>query len=327
MKNLTNSTQYPLQSKNSVLFITLDSCRFDTFFSASCPNMKSISPLHCAQAPSHYTYGSHSAMFVGFTPGLAQLKQPVLNPKYGKLFKLVGPGFGAKGTEVYELHGRDIIEGFSKQGFATIGAAAMAWFDPATPTGHHLSSSFSKFLYSGPFALRRQLAWTCENLRKDRAICERDSFVFLNIGETHVPYFFEGAAWSEEDNPCLPFQKIDRVDDCRRRQQMCCEFVDLEIQPLLAAFINSTVLICGDHGDCWGEDGLWEHGISHPATLTVPLLARVRGVPIVANPDRDERDFKDGAVDRSHTAVKKIYVIFGWIFKCLARIFGKQICL
>ena len=38
--------------------------------------------------------------------------------------------------------------------------------------------------------------------------------------------------------------------------------------------------VCADHGDCWGEDGLWEHGISHPATLTVPLLLRVRGVPV-----------------------------------------------
>ena len=36
-------------------------------------------------------------------------------------------------------------------------------------------------------------------------------------------------------------------------------------------------IVCADHGDCWGEDGLWEHGISHPCTLTVPLLLRVRG--------------------------------------------------
>ena len=32
-------------------------------------------------------------------------------------------------------------------------------------------------------------------------------------------------------------------------------------------------------GDCWEENGLWEHGVSHPSTLTVPLLMRVRGVP------------------------------------------------
>ena len=46
---------------------------------------------------------------------------------------------------------------------------------------------------------------------------------------------------------------------------------------LLKLFSNSTILICSDHGDCWGEDGLWEHGISHEKTLTVPLILRSKG--------------------------------------------------
>jgi glucan phosphoethanolaminetransferase (alkaline phosphatase superfamily) len=46
---------------------------------------------------------------------------------------------------------------------------------------------------------------------------------------------------------------------------------------LLSAFSAATIVICTDHGDCWGEDGLWEHGISHEMTLTVPLIMRVSG--------------------------------------------------
>ena len=53
-------------------------------------------------------------------------------------------------------------------------------------------------------------------------------------------------------------------------------------RPSLNRFANETVILCADHGDCWGEDGLWEHGISHWATLTVPLLMRVRGEPVRA---------------------------------------------
>ena len=64
----------------------------------------------------------------------------------------------------------------------------------------------------------------------------------------------------------------------------CCEFADGMLCNLLAAFSQSTILICGDHGDCWGEDGLWEHGVSHRCTLTVPLLVRVRGVPVCGRP-------------------------------------------
>lgn len=270
------------QSPNSVLFITLDSCRFDTFKAASAPNMKSVAPFYLAQAPSHYTYGSHAAMFVGFTPGIAHLRKPVLNPKFGKLFKLVGAGFAGKGTESYSLEGRNIVEGFSNLGYATIGTAAMGWFDPSTLTGRHLGESFQQFRFIGPYYLERQLAWLSEQMDHASARGIRDQFVFLNVGETHVPYYHEGASWSPDDNPCIPFQSQDRSADCRERQRLCCEFVDARLKDLLSAFADSTVLICGDHGDCWGEDGLWEHGISHPATLNVPLLARVRGSPVIA---------------------------------------------
>jgi len=47
------------------------------------------------------------------------------------------------------------------------------------------------------------------------------------------------------------------------------------LAPLLSRFREATVVVCGDHGDAWGEDGLWEHGIHHPAVLEVPLLFRL----------------------------------------------------
>lgn len=265
-------------SKNSVLFITLDSCRYDTFMNASAPSLKAIGPVHKAQAPSYFTYGSHSAMFVGFTPGIPGSAQPVIDPKYGKIFKIVGAGFGGKGTEGYELEGKNIIEGFRNAGFSTIGTAAMSWFDPSVATGRHLSESFENFFFAGPYFLRKQLEWVNDQLsRADR----EDVFVFINVGETHVPYWHEGAPWSADDNPCLPFQTVQRTDDCRERQRLCLEFVDREIASLLARFSHATILACGDHGDCWGEDGLWEHGIAHPMTLTVPLVCQLRGTPVV----------------------------------------------
>ena len=265
------------RSRDSVLFLTLDSCRYDTFANADAPSLKRVGPLHRAQAPSYYTYGSHSAMFVGFTPGLAERRQPILNPKFGKLFKLVGGGHPGKGTEAYELSGANIVEGFRNLGYRAIGSGAVGWFDPDTPTGRHLTQSFEDFFYPGnPYSLGRQLAWLTERLAEEPG----DVFAFLNVGETHVPYWHEGAPWAASDNPCEPFQEIDRSAECRERQRLCLEFVDARLGPLLAAFEGSTVLVCGDHGDCWGEDGLWEHGISHEATLTVPLLVRARGEPV-----------------------------------------------
>jgi hypothetical protein len=220
-------------------------------------------------------------MFAGFTPGLAGLEQPILNPKFGKLFKLVGAGFPGKGTESYELDGRTIVEGFTRRGFKTIGTGAVGWFNPHVPTGRHLSEHFERYFYPGnSYSLNRQLDFIVSELK---AAGSSDVFVFLNVGETHVPYYFNGAEWDPDDNPCVPFQKINREAECRQRQHRCCEFADGMLCNLLAAFSQSTILICGDHGDCWGEDGLWEHGVSHRCTLTVPLLVRVRGVPVCAD--------------------------------------------
>jgi len=256
----------------SVLFIVLDSCRYDSFLLANAPNLKMLGPIHRAEAPSYFTYGSHAAMFVGFTPGLARVRAPLLNPKFAKIFKLVGGNHAAKGQEAFVLSGRSIVEGFRHLGYLAIGSGAVGWFDPETPTGRNLTADFEHFHYPGSaFRLTQQLAWLEAQLDVDH----RPVFAFLNIGETHVPYYFDGAPWSSDDNPCLPFQTVDRSNECRMRQIACVEFVDKKLAPFLRRFQNATIVVSADHGDCWGEDGLWEHGISHEMTLTVPLIIRI----------------------------------------------------
>ena len=81
---------------SDVLFISLDSCRYDTFFSALCegslPHLGSVGPLHKAISPSYFTYGSHAAFWMGFTPGVVGSAEPWLNPKAGKLFRMAFSG-------------------------------------------------------------------------------------------------------------------------------------------------------------------------------------------------------------------------------------------
>ncbi|MBB5729359.1 alkaline phosphatase family protein [Sphingomonas prati] len=267
-------------SDDSVLFVTLDSCRYDSFAAAEVPALKSVSALYAAQAPSHFTYGSHAAMFVGFTPGVAALKKRFLNPKLGRLFRLAAAGHPGLSEPGFSVDGADIPDGFRNAGYATIGSAAMGWFNPATAVSGTLRQGFGAFQFSQHAG--EQVAWIEEQIDASAAA---DQFVFLNLGETHVPYHFEGADWAAADNPCVPFQTVDRRADCAHRQRLACEYLDRQIAPLLARFAHATILLCGDHGDAWGEDGLWEHGISCAATLTVPLLIRYRGVPVEALPD------------------------------------------
>ena len=269
---------------DSVLFISLDSCRYDTFSAAysagSLPNMQAVAPLHRAQAPSHFTYGSHAAFWMGFTPGVADCDQPLINPKAGKLFRMAFAGHAGSDRDGFELQGSNVIEGFRKRGYRTIGSGAVDWFNPATPTGSVLGRPFERFHFAGnTWSLRQQLTWIETELSTTPSA--QPVFLFLNVGETHVPYWHEGAPWPQRPSPCIAFggDACD-AEESARRQRACLEWVDQQLADLLMRFSDGTVLVCADHGDCWGEDGLWEHGISHPATLTVPLLLRFRGEPV-----------------------------------------------
>jgi arylsulfatase A-like enzyme len=92
-----------------------------------------------------------------------------------------------------------------------------------------------------------------------------------------VPYYYEGADWDPGYNPCVPFSNNNHAEICRYRQRKCLEWVDNCIKSLLDKFANSTIIICADHGDCWGEDGLWEHGFFHEKVIEVPLLFKLQG--------------------------------------------------
>ena len=266
---------------DSVLFLTLDSCRFDTFHDSHIPRLKAIAPLHMAQSPCYFTYGSHAAFWMGFTPGISiSSATPWLNPKAGKLFRMSHSAASSHGDDAFQLFGSNIIEGFKNLGYYTIGTGAVAWFDQSTPTGSVLSQPFHEFWYSGnTWSLRLQLSWIFDRIEHNGP--HRPLFVFLNIGETHVPYWHEGASWDPWPSPCIPFGgDLCSRSESRKRQMACLEWVDAQLPPLLDLFDSSTVIACADHGDCWGEDNLWEHGFSHPSTLTVPLLLRLRGQPI-----------------------------------------------
>jgi hypothetical protein len=259
------------QHDKSILFITLDSCRYDTFRDSEAPNLKAVGPLHKAMAPGTFTFSSHSAMFVGFTPGVASSQEPFVNPKYGKIFRIAGPSFRGRERAFVTLEGRNIIDGLRRAGYLTIGTGAVDWFNNQTEAGRLLSADFEHFYYpGGADALSRQLHWLSQRL----AEASQQTFVFLNIGETHVPYHHEGAPWPHRA-PCVPFSSVNDAEECRRRQRLCVEYVDRQLAPLLDAFASANILVCADHGDCWGEDGLWEHGFHHPKVLEVPLLFRL----------------------------------------------------
>ncbi|MCC6907646.1 MAG: sulfatase-like hydrolase/transferase [Phycisphaerales bacterium] len=259
----------------SVLFITIDSCRYDTFVRAECPNLKSIGPLIEAEAPATFTLPSHTAMFVGITPRVGQSREPLLNPTIGRIFRLqnrIAPG---RPDDYMQLEGKNIIEGFNRLGYVTVGTGAMRWFDPQVPTCFMLTSEFQKFRYTAT-DVEAQVKFL---LTQMAAHPKRPLFLFMNIGETHTPYRHRGAPWPT-NNPCVSnkLEHNNNAQECRDRQTWCLEFVDKQIEPLIKAFqkAGASIVACADHGDCHGEDGLWGHCLYHDKVMKVPMVMHLR---------------------------------------------------
>jgi hypothetical protein len=261
---------------HSVLLVTLDSCRLDTAQTTPVPNLARLAPLVAAQAAASFTLPAHAALFAGVSPGVPGLGRPWLDPKAGKLLKLVNDRIAPGPGDWLLLHGRDVVDGFRLAGWPTLGTGAVDWFDVATPPGRALSASFERFWYAGGAGAGAQVAWLLDEIHRAGAPC----LAFLNAAETHVPYTHAGAPWDAAWNPCVPFGRSNDAAECRHRQQACLAYVDAALGPLLDAFAGATVLVCADHGDAWGEDGLWEHGVYHPAVASVPLWLRVMGQPV-----------------------------------------------
>lgn len=268
---MSDTSHRPLNGA-PILFITLDSCRYDTFVAAKAPRLKALGALHEAEAPGYFTYASHAAMFMGFTPGVAAARVPHINPKFAKMFRLKSPNVKANDADLLTLEGANIIDGLKRLGYLCLGTAAMRWFDPSMPSGRTLTHDFDRFFYCGPPGwLNRQIEW----LERELTSATQPVFAFLNVGETHAPYYHEGAAWDPYYNPCVPFGRNNDASECRRRQVACLEWIDDAIGRLLDKFAGALVIVCGDHGDCWGEDDLWEHGFYHPKIVAVPLIVRL----------------------------------------------------
>ncbi|MFG0328903.1 MAG: sulfatase-like hydrolase/transferase [Phycisphaerales bacterium] len=269
---------------DSVLFVTIDSCRFDVWQAANCPTLKSIGEPFEAEAPATFTLASHAAMFVGITPGIAGSREPYRNPKAGRIFRLVNGAAGGVRTDWIQLRGGTIVEGFKRRGFHTIGTGAMRWFDPSLDTGRLLTDDFDVFSYTGRDA-EAQVAFALAELDKARG---KPCFVFINIGETHIPYHYKGAPWPPV-NHTMPFGKQNSRDKSQQRQRACLEFVDGALAPIIQGFqhADASIVCCADHGDCHGEDGLWGHGFYHEMVMKVPMVYDLKV--------RDEHDTLDAS--------------------------------
>lgn len=251
---------------NQVL-ITLDSCRYDTFKNTKLSFMKSGKWARC------YTHGTwtlpaHEAFFMGKLP--CNFDKGIFDTEAGsRRWNLISPNRWRlnNGPESYKnthlsLSGRNIKHGFQNAGFTTIGTGAMNWFKPEYQSTYNLLADFDHYKYfPSKFKDGRNFEKQCKWAIEISSALDK-SFIFINAGETHHKYQAHGhQLWADYGNK----------DGCMEAQSASLQWIDSILTTNFNSLTGWEIIICGDHGDCWGEDELWGHSFCHPKVMAVPM--------------------------------------------------------
>lgn len=259
-------------SENFVL-VTYDSCRYDSYIEAATPVLDAHGEVRKAYSQATYTFASHASMFQGMLPHV--FAEEAYYNRFVRQMWRIQHRKPVDARLALPQGSKSIIDGFNKLGYFTCGTAAMAWFR----SNHHLLEDWQEFEWTGIDA-RRQIAWTRDCIARHS---DRPFFAFLNLGETHSPYTFDGQGGSEGDAVAREHRSRSGVgkenaafDEAMWRMQVACvEFLDARMGELLQFFKetnrDATIVMCGDHGDCFGEEGLYGHGFYHPRVMEVPM--------------------------------------------------------
>lgn len=247
-----------------ILFVCIDSLRHDVALeeqqNGGTPVLNRYGAWRKCQAPGNFTYPSHQAMFAGFFP----IEEGVLDMKRREtLFFSADIGMGRKAPEgAYAFLGATWIEGLAMAGYETHCIGGVSFFDKRTDVGKVMPSFFQHSDWNPSFGCKvkesaeNQVAFAVRKLgRMDH---EKNILMYLNISALHYPNYF--------------YVKGEKKDS-KAAHAAALRYVDGQLGTLFTAFQkkgSTFVICCSDHGTCYGEDGVWYHGVNHPIVTTVP---------------------------------------------------------
>lgn len=249
---------------HDILFICLDTLRYDVAFSeqekGNTPFINKYGKWQKCHAPGNYTFPSHSAMFIGFLPS------PVKPTPLFERERLFLPKHFSNSLKPPEkaflFEGASFVEGLEKVGYETLCVGGVAYFNKRTEINRIFPKLFKHSYWNPSFSCHIQNSF--ENqisfLEKKLKNFENDNvFLYLNIDSIHYPNSFY-----------IKDEKNDNI----KTHAAALRYVDSHIDSLFNLFKNrknpTFVILCSDHGSCYGEDGYQFHCVSHEIVYTVP---------------------------------------------------------
>lgn len=244
-----------------VALLTIDSLRYDMAAAAlaagETPHLAALLPggvWEMRHTPATFTFAAHQAFLAGFLP------TPAHPGKHPRLFAAQFEGSTSTARETFTFAEATLPDALAARGYRTVCVGGVGFFSGRTALGQTIPSLFHEAHWSlstgvkNPASAAAAVKKAVERLQ---AIPER-VFLLLNFAATHTPTHFY-----------IPGERRDSP----ATQRAALRTVDAVLPPLLDALRargDTLLIVCADHGTCFGEDGYWGHRLAHPLVLNVP---------------------------------------------------------
>lgn len=272
---------------NNLVYIVMDSCRYDSYRAASTPNMDKLGQADRRYSYASWTSPSHYTLLMGMIPHQSPkgvFASEVYKQEFTKwIDRLNIPEISFK-TFVPQLSLPKVLQDL---GYETIARVSMPVLNQFTsinryfddyqlmPNHNDLASMVNQVNFSG----------------------EQPKFYFFNLGETHYPYMLSGQdlphisgvhgvfkrmddllVSSQDEGNVKSFFNMEEMQFLHRQQIKCVEYVDSLFGKLLVKCPDNThIIVTADHGELFGEEGYFGHGpIMHEKCFEVPFLEGMR---------------------------------------------------
>lgn len=268
----------------NLIYIVMDSCRYDSYLRAKTPNMDHLSEGEQRYSYASWTAPSHHSIFMGQVAHKSPsrvLASEVYKKEFAKWVDRIDvPDLSFK-SFVPELNLAKMLQ---KQGYKTHARVSMPVLNPFTGFNRHFDD-YKLMPNHNDFA-----GMVAEMQFSD----SQPSYHFLNLGETHYPYMLK-----DENLPRISGvhgvvkgmdEAIQRSGDVmdkderffsaedmvalHEQQVRCVEHIDTVLGALLdKAPVNTHFIVTADHGECFGEGDYFGHGpVMHEKVFEIPFL-------------------------------------------------------
>lgn len=269
---------------NSLVWIVLDSCRYDSFCRARKEAIDAFSARNHTQVERRWSYASWTApAHYAFLMGLVPHPNPAgvfASEVYKQEFTRWSERLDVKDLDFARfLPHLSLPRVLRELGYQTVGRVSLPVLNEATLLAGHFHD----------YRLMDHHADFAGMIAEMTFPPDRPRFYFLNLGETHYPYMLRdeelpllsglhgmlrGLAQSSSVREGTPFFDRGLMTRLHNQQVRCVEYIDGLFGRLLAKCPRGThIIVTADHGELFGEDNYFGHGpVMHEKVFEVPFL-------------------------------------------------------